>query len=76
MTEEFEVDDNLRPIDSPDPINLFAVGLQGDTIVVLNPPRLPMTYDVALNLAAWLVVLADGRAGHSFDAVLSAVHNS
>lgn len=41
--------------------NLFAVGAAGDRIVILRSAACAqmMTKDVALNLAAWLVALAD-----------------
>ena len=58
-------------------MNDFLVGVQGgETIVILRPVPQQITKAQALNLAAWLVVLADDRAGDSggkFDAAMQAV---
>lgn len=47
------------PVPAVDTANHFLVGAQGETLVILNPPGRPITRREALNLAAWLVVLAD-----------------
>jgi len=41
-----------------DTFNKFFVAAQADKIVLLNPPRAPLTKNDALNLAAWLVCLS------------------
>jgi hypothetical protein len=41
--------------------NRFAVGVQGESVVIVNSwmVRTPITRESALNLAAWLLALAD-----------------
>lgn len=39
--------------------NKYMVGVQGDSIVIINPPRGPMQKTDALVLAAWIVVLSE-----------------
>lgn len=39
-------------------LNQWGVGVQGDSIVVLMPPR-RLSKDAALTFAAWIVALAD-----------------
>lgn len=58
-----------------DTFNKFMVGAQGDKITLLNI-RGPsyLSKDEALNLAAWLVSLAD-PGGEKFTDMLSAVQN-
>jgi len=51
--------------------NTFGVGMQRDRVVVLNAPPTLMTKHEALNLAAWLVALADDR--FEFAALLETV---
>jgi hypothetical protein len=58
-----------------DTMNKFLVSVRGDHIVVLNPPRMPITNADALNLAAWLVVLV-GADREEFESVLRAVMNT
>jgi hypothetical protein len=58
------------PIDTT---NLFWVGVKGEAIVVMRP-RQHMTKAEALNLAAYLVVLADEN--DEFPALLEAVKNT
>jgi hypothetical protein len=53
--------------------NSFLVAVQGDNIVMFNPPRGPISKEQALNLAAWLVALADTE--DKFDRVLAAVQS-
>jgi hypothetical protein len=58
-----------------DTFNKFAVGVQGDKITIFNivgPARI--SKEEALNLAAWLVSLAD-PGGEKFADMLSAVQN-
>ena len=38
--------------------NKFMVGLSGAGIVLLNPPRGPISNDEAIVLASWLLALA------------------
>ena len=57
-----------------DASNIFCVGAQGDQILVLNPPRRPMSKEEALMFAAWLVVLtfaSDDEFKKYLDAVRS-----
>jgi hypothetical protein len=42
-----------------DTTNKFAVTASLQGITILKPPLGPITHDDALNLAAWLVALAD-----------------
>jgi hypothetical protein len=43
--------------------NRFLVAVHGERVQLLNPPKRPITKKEALNLAAWLVALADPKAG-------------
>ncbi len=45
--------------DAIDTANHFAVGVNGDKLVILRPILGPLTKDEALNLAAWLVALCN-----------------
>lgn len=54
--------------------NKFFVGIQGDNIVTMRPVPTRMSKDDALNLAAWLAVLADER--DQFQSILEAVQNT
>jgi hypothetical protein len=38
--------------------NIFLVAANGESIVMMNPPRRPMSKSEAMNLAAWLAVMA------------------
>ena len=58
-----------------EPFNKYGVALGGKGLVLLMPPRMPMTDDEAIELAAWLVAMAI-RPTHSFDEVLKAVQNT
>ena len=58
-----------------DTANHFLVSVGGQGISVMNAPRLPMSKDEALNLAAWLVAVAD-PLGDDFQAVLDAVKST
>lgn len=58
-----------------DTFNKHMVGVQGDNIVIMNPPREPMSKADALVFAAWIVTLADDYDG-GFQKVLEAVHNT
>jgi hypothetical protein len=55
--------------------NKFFVASQGDKLIIMNPPRGPMSDDDALLLAAYLVSMASSPT-HEFDAVLDAVQNT
>jgi hypothetical protein len=56
-------------------MNKFLVGIQGDRISIMNPPRANIPKSEALLLAAWLVVLAEDHDG-DFECILEAVRNS
>jgi hypothetical protein len=60
-----------------DTTNRCMVGVVGDKVVLLNPPRptVPMSRDEALTLAAYLVTMAD-PAGKRFAEILEAVQNA
>lgn len=55
--------------------NKQLVGSRGDMVVVLNPPRGPLSKDDALMFAAWLVVLA-GKSLDEFREAFDAVCNT
>lgn len=57
-----------------DTLNRFGVGVHGENVVFLKPVPLQITREQALNLAAYLVALAD-RDGE-FDKVLQAIRNT
>lgn len=57
-----------------DTMNKFMVGVQGDSIVMLRPPRGAISKKDALVFAAWIATLADDD-GLSFDAALKAVQD-
>jgi hypothetical protein len=56
------------------PFNHFVVSSSGSDIRILNPPMRPITYDEALNLAAYLVASAGGMEAFQpvYDAVCEA----
>jgi len=56
------------------PSNRYFVGLRGMEVVMLNPPRV-MTREHALELAAWIVTMAD-PTGERFAAVLARVQGT
>lgn len=43
-----------------DTMNQFFVGVRGDEVVIMNPPRRALTRKEALVFAAWLVFCASG----------------
>ena len=55
-------------------MNEFLVSVAGDKIVILAPPRGPITREQALHLAAWIVTLAD-PGGEAFAAALDEVQS-
>ena len=59
--------------------NLFAVGIRGtgEHLVILNarPLCMPFTKSDALNLAAWLVVLAD-PVGDEFEKLMTKIRST
>lgn len=60
--------------------NRFFVGAQGPLgddakIVIMRPPTRPISRDDAINLAAWLVALAD-PLNERFPAVLAEVRET
>lgn len=56
--------------------NRHGVGAMGERIVIMMPPREPMERDQALQLAAWIVSLADTTGGARFDEILQQVQNT
>jgi hypothetical protein len=58
-----------------DTTNLFMVALMGDKLLIANPPRSPITEAEALNLAAYLVAMAETEGGQ-FQKVLEAVQGA
>lgn len=64
----------MEKIEDLDTFNRWGVGVHGDKIGMLMPPRGLMTKDEALLLAAWLVTLAD-YSGDRFQAVLDKVQS-
>ena len=57
-----------------DTANHFCVSLNADSILCLRPIPQRMTKGEALNLAAWLVAMADDH--DDFPALLDAVQNT
>lgn len=57
-----------------DTTNKFMVGLQGDQLVVMRPIQ-RLSTDDALNLAAYLVAMAEEKDG-DFARVLEAIQNA
>ncbi len=57
-----------------DTTNFAGVGIVGNSIIMLLPPRVPITKERALVLAAYLVTLADD--GDEFPEYLKAVQNT
>lgn len=67
-----------EPMSEPttvDPFNKYGVALGGNGLIIMMPPRVPMTDDEAVELAAWLVAMAI-RPTHSFDEVLKAIEST
>jgi hypothetical protein len=63
------------PIDT---LNRFGIAVdQHHSLFLMLPPQCPgLTPDEALNLAAWLVVLAEPNASHTFVELLEAIANT
>lgn len=57
-----------------DTFNKHMVGVQGENIVIMNPPRGPISKADALTFAAWIVSLADDH--EAFTDHLAAVQGS
>jgi hypothetical protein len=55
-----------------DTFNKHMVGVQGDNILIMMPPRGPMSREEALVFAAWIVTLA-AHDDAEFQAALEAV---
>lgn len=55
-------------------MNKFLVGAGGQGVVIMNPPRGPISEDDALNLIAWIAVLA-GIDAKEADAAIDAVQS-
>ncbi len=62
----------MSAIETP---NEFMIGLHGENVVVMMPPK-RMTHDQSLLFAAWLVVMSDGEGTHSFEEFLQAVKST
>jgi class 3 adenylate cyclase len=58
------------------PRNKFAVGLQGDNVMVMFPVPQRLAKADALNLAAWIVVLAAAEDEEEWEKMLEAVRNT
>jgi hypothetical protein len=58
------------------PRNKFAVGLQGESIMVMFPVPQRLSKADALNLAAWIVVLAAEGDEEEWEQMLETVRNS
>jgi len=58
-------------------LNRFAVGSKGDEVVILIPPKHPLSREEALVLAAYLVTVAEIITGpESFEDILKQVKNT
>lgn len=56
--------------------NMFFVSARGDQILIMNPANV-LTKPQALNLAAWLVAMADQTMDHEdFLKVLNAIEST
>lgn len=53
--------------------NRHAVGMRGDKVVIIDPPRAPMTKEEALMFAAWIVLQATDFDERKFQAYIEAV---
>ena len=58
-----------------DTLNRFAVASRGDEVVIMIPPRGGLTKGSALNLAAYLVAIAD-PGQEEFAPLLKAILNT
>ena len=67
--------DEIVPKQTIDTTNKFFVGAHGDTIMSLILQR-EFTREEALNLAAYLVAIAETQAGPSFSEVLRAIEHT
>lgn len=56
-----------------DPTNRFLVSSVDEGVLVLNPPRSPMSREDALGFAAWLVAVAEHGAAFEFQQALETV---
>ena len=56
-------------------MNQFMVASRKDKIILLNPPMREMSYLEALELAAWIVCLAEPMSGLDFKVILSKVQS-
>lgn len=61
-------------IDTKATSNIFFVGASGDSISILMPPGQYISRQEALNLAAWLVAIAD--VDDEFSDLLQSVRNT
>lgn len=61
--------------DEIDTTNIFSVGAMGANIIILIPPAGPLSKTEALNLAAYLVAMAEEEDGE-FQRVLEAVQGA
>ena len=56
--------------------NKFLVGVRGDNELTILKLGCKMKPDDALNLAAWLVALAEDNASYKFEEILKAVQET
>ncbi len=59
-----------------DTFNKYIVGRHGKDVVIVNRPTGPMSPDDAMNLAAWLVSVAEHDASETFEEIFNAVQNT
>lgn len=57
-----------------DTTNDFLVSMRGEAIIIMLAPRVPITKEEALRLAAYLVAMADDK--NEFPEILKAVQNT
>ena len=75
-TRAHRAGDEPTPKPEIDTLNRFMVGMQGDKIAI-PVLHVTLTKDAALNLAAYLVCMADMTPEHEgFKAVLAAIENA
>lgn len=66
---------SVEKIKDLDVTNINMVSVNGSSVVILNPPRGPITKEHALTLAAWIVTLACANPGE-FEKYLDAVQST
>ena len=61
--------------EQPDTMNIHCVGSHGDDIVFVRPVKPRLTHSQALNLAAWIVAMAD-PSREKFEPLYKAILNT